>query len=335
MIKKSPQATAAWLDTIIAAPHRISAMLWGPPGVGKSSLVAQAAQKAGLQFIQLELAVMPPQDLMGLPYVEEGESRYARPAFWPTKPGGVLLLDDFTHALPAIQSLSMSLLLMHSIGPHTLPEGWHVIGTGNRTSDGANCFKMPTPTANRMAHVEVEADVTVWREWALAHGVHEDILGLLGLRPELLHKLSRDNPAWPSPRTWAMASHLHSMELDVASAVGEGAAAELAAYVDLKAALPSLEPILVGQGDDVAWPDELSLRWALVVGLAFKANSADEVGHAFRYLSGAAGCEWQSLFLQDVTVRFRTNGRIGELAVLMTQEPALAEFVDGLLELVA
>lgn len=335
MIKQTPVQAAKWLDALIHSPDPISAMIWGPPGIGKSQLVTQAAARAGLPVVELELAVLPPQELMGLPFVKDETSQYARPTFWPTTPEGILVLDDLSHAFPQIMAMSMSLLLSQRIGPHRLPAGWVVIATGNRTEDGAGAFKMPTATANRMVHIELEVNVTAWREWALGQGVSPDIIGLISLRPELLHSLSRDNPAWPSPRTWEMASRLHALGVDVASAVGEGAAAELAAFVDLKSSLPSLQPILDGHGDGVSFPDELSLKWALVVGLAFAANRVDEVRHAFRYLKTFAGKEWQSVFLSDVTARYKASGRVAELAVLMTTEPAFAEFVDGILELVA
>jgi len=303
--------------------------------VGKSSIAAQAARRNGMEVIQLELAVLPPQELMGLPYVEDDRSRYARPTFWPTAETGVLILEDLPHAVPVVQALGMSLILEGRVGPHVLPEGWWVVGTGNRVKDGAGAFRMPTATASRMIHLEVDADAKVWREWALGAGIHEDILGLIGLRPGLLHQLDRDQAAWPSPRTWEMASRLHALDLDVAAAVGIGAAAELSAYTELKDTLPSLEPILTGLGKRIPWPEEMSLRWALVVGLAFRADRVEEVRHAFRYLKQGAGAEWQSLFLQDCVGRFRAKGRLSELAVLMTKEPALAEFVDQIVELVA
>ena len=42
-------------------------MIWGPPGVGKSSIVSAAADKAGIDFIDLRLSQLAPTDLRGLP----------------------------------------------------------------------------------------------------------------------------------------------------------------------------------------------------------------------------------------------------------------------------
>jgi len=43
-------------------------MLWGPPGVGKSQLVAQVAGKHGVPVIDIRLAQMEPTDLRGIPF---------------------------------------------------------------------------------------------------------------------------------------------------------------------------------------------------------------------------------------------------------------------------
>lgn len=45
----------------------ISTMIWGPPGIGKSSIVAQVAKAVGLDFIDVRLSQLAPTDLRGLP----------------------------------------------------------------------------------------------------------------------------------------------------------------------------------------------------------------------------------------------------------------------------
>ena len=100
MVRTTPKEATEWLRTLLASPEAPSMMFWGPPGIGKSSIVAQAARSRGLAVIQLELAVLPPQELMGLPYVDNGRSQYAVPPFWPEVESGVLILEDLPHAAP-------------------------------------------------------------------------------------------------------------------------------------------------------------------------------------------------------------------------------------------
>ena len=43
-------------------------MLWGPPGVGKSQIVAQVAEKHTVAIVDIRLSQMEPSDLRGIPF---------------------------------------------------------------------------------------------------------------------------------------------------------------------------------------------------------------------------------------------------------------------------
>ena len=44
-----------------------SIMIWGAPGIGKSSVVSAVAKKNNLDFIDLRLSQLAPTDIRGLP----------------------------------------------------------------------------------------------------------------------------------------------------------------------------------------------------------------------------------------------------------------------------
>ena len=62
-----PSQLSSYLSHLVSAKLPISTMIWGPPGIGKSSIVAQAAQESAMQFIDLRLSQLAPTDLRGLP----------------------------------------------------------------------------------------------------------------------------------------------------------------------------------------------------------------------------------------------------------------------------
>ena len=43
--------------------HHTPVMLWGPPGVGKSDMVAQVAERHSIPVIDIRLSQMEPSDL--------------------------------------------------------------------------------------------------------------------------------------------------------------------------------------------------------------------------------------------------------------------------------
>ena len=63
----TPDRLASSLSRIIEVPIRLSVMIWGAPGIGKSSIVAKVAQDAGIGIVDLRLSQLAPTDLRGLP----------------------------------------------------------------------------------------------------------------------------------------------------------------------------------------------------------------------------------------------------------------------------
>jgi len=321
------KALEQMLNRMVAEEVRIPLFIGGGPGIGKSSIVAQVAAQHGLAVIDLRLGQIPPSDLRGLPYVDAGISRYARPEFLPEDGAGILFLDELSNAVPSVQGLAQQLLLEREIGEHTLGADWFIWAAGNRREDGAAVHMMPTPVANRMIHLELEASFVDWKPYAIGAGVHEDVIAFLAFRPELLYKLSRIEPAFPTPRSWEMASALHALGLPVHGAVGAGAADEFTVHVEMVSSLPSLDPVLAGDGDSVPWPKEISARYAVCTGLALRAREQEEVRQAFRWLEARAGAEWVQVYVADVVVGFHRRGQLGQLAGPTQCDPKFRNFV--------
>ncbi len=69
---KPSSLTQALLGLI---PQQLPLHIWGPPGVGKSKVIAQAASRLGLEMIDLRAVLLDPVDLRGLPKVENGRTQ--------------------------------------------------------------------------------------------------------------------------------------------------------------------------------------------------------------------------------------------------------------------
>ncbi|HMQ34210.1 MAG TPA: MoxR family ATPase [Chloroflexaceae bacterium] len=328
-----PQALAEYLDAMVAGGIMLSTMIWGPPGIGKSSIVAQTAGRYGLGFIDVRLSQLAPTDLRGLPVPENGVSRWYPPEFLPRDGRGILFLDELNMAPPAMQGMAQQLILDRRVGSYVVPEGWFIWAAGNRKEDRAAVFDMPAPLANRFVHLEVEPDFEDFKAYALGRGLHEQVVAFLSYRTALLHRMDPQQPAWPSPRSWEMASRLHDAGLDIAPVVGPAAAAEFRAFVSLYATLVDLEAILRGDGAGLAFPAEPSQRYALTVGLGVRARDAAQAHNAFRWLAGAAGGEWAQLFAMDLFRQMRARGQMGELARLVKEDPELQAFLREYREL--
>jgi AAA domain (dynein-related subfamily) len=331
----NPEDLKTYLNRLIANNLKISTMIWGAPGIGKSSIVGQLAIAHQLEFIDIRLSQLAPTDLRGLPVAEDGVSKWFPPEFLPQQGRGILFLDEINMAPPAMQGMAQQLILDRRVGCYIVPDGWFVWAAGNRKEDRAGVFDMPAPLANRFLHLQVEPDFESFKRYALVQGIHEQIIAFLSFRPSLLHKLDPQQPAWCSPRSWMMASSLYHNGLDLAPAIGAAASAEFQAFVLMYQMLPDLTPIFEGNGSQIPFPVEASARYATAIGLTIRADNVDRAYNAFRWLSQVATAEWVQLFVSDLFGLMRSRGQLGLLAALIEKDPSIQKFLQDYRQLVA
>ena len=284
-----------------------------------------------MDMIDLRLSQLAPTDLRGLPVADSKVARWLPPEFLPQQGKGILFLDEINMAPPAIQGIAQQLILDRKVGSYTVPDGWLIWAAGNRREDRASVHEMPGPLANRFLHFEVEADFESFREWALGHDIHEQVIAFLAFRTELLHRQDAQRSAWPSPRTWEMASELHIMGASVESAVGPAAAQEFDAFLKTYAKLPSLDTILAGKGTRMKFPKDPSLRYAMTIGLAMRSNDSERIANAFDWLLKNSSPEWCQLFIQATYRRAETSHQLGLMASLLTSHPEMKRFLNHLM----
>ena len=106
-----PEDLKTYLDRIITNNLKISTMIWGAPGIGKSSIVEQVAVAHQLEFVDIRLSQLAPTDLRGLPVAEAGVSKWFPPEFLPQQGRGILFLDEINMAPPAMQGMAQQLIL--------------------------------------------------------------------------------------------------------------------------------------------------------------------------------------------------------------------------------
>ncbi len=240
--------------------RKVPVFLWGPPGIGKSSIVAQIAKEAGIGCIDLRLSLLDPTDLRGIPFFNPAtqEAVWADASFLPdgSIPEGILFLDELNTAAPMVQAAAYQLILDRKIGEYTLPEGWAIVAAGNRESDRGVTFRMAAPLANRFVHIEMEHNLNDWRVWALKSGIHSSIIGFLSHRPDALFNFGNagESRAFATPRTWAYVHEIIASEPEselllplISGAVGEELASAYLGFRLVAGELPDIESIFIGE----------------------------------------------------------------------------------------
>jgi MoxR-like ATPase len=322
----TPSALKHYLSRLLEARLQHAVMIWGKPGIGKSSIVMEICKQRELGFVDLRLSQLMPSDLRGIPVPESGATHWYPPSFLPTGGAGVLFMDELNMAPPALQGVAQQLILDRRVGDYVLPEGWFVWAAGNHKSDRAAVYEMPAPLANRFLHLNVEESLDDFKQYAYRRQLSAEIIGFLSFRPDLLHKPHPGEPNWPSPRSWEMAANLHAAGIDVEPAVGAATAMEFNAFVQLKNQLPDIDAIFAGNGPSHL-SVEPSVRYATVSTLVSRAEQALQSVNAFKWLIDRVGEEWVHLYASDLFPRLRETGQYQDFSRDIIQDDRASRFL--------
>lgn len=228
-------------------------IVWSPPGSGKSQIQAQVCKELGIDLIDRRTADQDPVDL-GLPKLNGNTHGFTTPDFLPTTGNGILFLDEFPQAIPAVKNTWSEIILDRRLRSYTLPDGWSIGAAGNLEGDNCATHKMPKHILNRFIHLYLDIDVDEWIDHALTANFHMDAVFFIKHRPDLVYKFDpqADDKAYPTLRSWEYVSDLIAtdpdpdIELDLLSGIiGEGAAAEFYGFRRIKDQLVSPDVILM------------------------------------------------------------------------------------------
>lgn len=309
----SPQTLCGQLEILLESDMPV--FIHGSPGIGKSYIVRDIAQKRGWRIRDVRLSQLDPVDLRGIPSIKEGRTVWMAPEFFPApdEAAGILFLDELNAAPPSVQAAVYQLVLERRLGEYVLPETWRIVCAGNRISDRGVVFKLPTPLANRMVHLSVEARFDDFKTFALRQGLHPFVIGFLGFRPDLLSSepVAEDdaNPAFATPRSWHMLSSILRRCADpsaiasiVYGTVGYGPGIEFLGYVKVYETLPDIRAIYGGEYPEVA--SEPALLYALVSALVEYFDAADptHAEHLFAF-SRQLPAEFCVMLIKDIVLK--------------------------------
>lgn len=220
--------------------------IYGAPGIGKTEIVAQAADKAGVDLMFVDLQFMSPADFLGVPSKEDlpsdlpygaGVTRDNPPVWLPftndgknyKDKGGIIFFDEMNRTeSDAVLNGMMVLTQQRRINQYRLPSKWYIVAAGNRPSDdtpekirdlGAPLFDRFTvvnyvPTVESFKKYVTGSEKTLSDVYGkkLSEIVIPELLSFLEFSNEYFHTLKPGEERFASPRGWINAAKSYYTE---------------------------------------------------------------------------------------------------------------------------
>jgi AAA domain (dynein-related subfamily) len=186
----------------LAYRARRAVLLEGPTGIGKSEIVRAVTERLGIKLCVLDLSLLEPPDLAGLPVIENGRTSYALPHILPTDGAGILMLEELNRAERYIQQPALQLLTARTLHEYELPAGWVCFAAINPESADYQVTTLDKALRARFLELHVRADRGSWLAWAQTHSIHPGVVALVQAHERVFDEIP--------PRTWTYVSSILS-----------------------------------------------------------------------------------------------------------------------------
>lgn len=207
--------------------HQRPIFLVGPPGIGKTAIIEQAAKICNVGVVSYTITHHTRQSAIGLPIVshkiyngkEYQITEYTMSEIiaslynYMEETGfneGILFIDEINCVSETLAPTMLQFLQYKTFGTHKIPDGWMIVAAGNPPEYNKSVKEFDIATLDRIRKIEVEEDFTVWKEYAMSHGICGSIISYLSIKSEHFYHIENDieNLSFVTARGWEDLSKL-------------------------------------------------------------------------------------------------------------------------------
>ena len=202
-------------------------LLMGPPGIGKTQIMEQISKEMGIGLVAYTITHHTRQSAVGLPFIREkeyGGRTYSVTEYTMSEiiasvyekmeqtgiPEGVLFIDEINCVSETLAPAMLQFLQAKTFGNQKLPEGWIIVAAGNPPEYNKSVRDFDVVTLDRLKKIDVEADFSVWKEYAYRQEIHPAVISYLEMRRENFSRIENtvDGRQFATARGWEDLSEL-------------------------------------------------------------------------------------------------------------------------------
>lgn len=202
-------------------------LLIGPPGIGKTAVMEQAARTCGVGFVAYTITHHTRQSAIGLPRLlthtfagcEYTVTEYTMSEIVASiyrcmeESGlqeGILFIDEINCASETLAPVMLQFLQNKQFGSHRIPRGWIITAAGNPEEYNKSVREFDIATLDRVRRINIDVDFSIWKEYALENQIHGAILSYLEAKPQNFYHIhaSHTQQSFVTARGWEDLSDL-------------------------------------------------------------------------------------------------------------------------------
>lgn len=219
-------------DYLIPSIRQRPILLMGAPGIGKTQIMEQIAGECDLALVSYTITHHTRQSAIGLPFIQQkeyaGERRsvteYTMSEIIASvydkmeasgKKEGILFIDEINCVSETLAPTMLQFLQCKSFGNQKVPSGWIIVAAGNPPEYNKSVREFDVVTLDRVKVLPVEADFSVWKEYAYQAGIHGSVISYLDIHKENFYRMETtvDGKQFATARGWQdLSEMIHAYE---------------------------------------------------------------------------------------------------------------------------
>ena len=206
---------------VITIEKQRPVFLMGPPGIGKTAIMAQIASEMGVGLLSYSMTHHTRQSAIGLPFIEKkvfNGQEYTVSEYTLSEivasvyelmettglKEGILFLDEINCVSETLAPVMLQLLQYKVFGKHKIPAGWVIVTAGNPPEYNNAVREYDIATWDRLKRIDITPDFEIWKEYAYKANIHMSIISYLESKTADFYTIETtvDSKAFATARGW-------------------------------------------------------------------------------------------------------------------------------------